>query len=101
MNKTNFVDYVKYDCAMTEAIAKYVINNVYGVNRKKHDEIKRVIFSDPATVVIWEDGTKTVVRCDSEAYDPEKGLAMALAKKFLGNKGNYYDTFKKWLPKNE
>lgn len=90
MNNNIFMDY-----------AKYAINNMYGVNRKKHDEIKRIIFSDPATVVIWEDGTKTVVKCDGEAYDPEKGLAMALAKKFLGNNGNYYDTFKKWLPKNE
>ena len=34
--------------------------------------------------------------------DPEKGLAMAIAKKALGNEGNYYNEFKKWLPeKNE
>ena len=26
---------------------------------------------------------------------------MAIAKKALGNKGNYYETFKKWLPKTE
>ena len=25
--------------------------------------IKKVIFNDPATVVIWDDGTKTVVKC--------------------------------------
>lgn len=24
---------------------------------------------------------------------------MAIAKKALGNQGNYYNTFKKWLPK--
>lgn len=60
--------------------------------------IKKVIFNDPATIVIWDDGTKTVVKCDCELYDPEKGLAMAIAKKALGNKGNYYETFKKWVP---
>ena len=60
--------------------------------------IKKVIFNDPATIVIWADGTKTVVKCDCELYDPEKGLAMAISKKALGNNGNYYETFKKWVP---
>lgn len=60
--------------------------------------IKKVIFNDPATIILWADGSKTVVKCDGEDYDPEKGMAMAIAKKALGNKGNYYNTFKKWLP---
>ena len=60
--------------------------------------VERVIFNDPVTVVIWKDGTKTVVRCqDGEPYDPEKGLAMCMAKKMLGNNGNYYDIFHKYL----
>ena len=61
--------------------------------------IEKVIFNKPATIVLWEDGTKTVVKCEDEAYDPEKGLAMCIAKKALGNKGNYFNTFKKHLPK--
>lgn len=64
-------------------------------------QIKRVIFSDPATVVIWTDGTKTVVKCEHEDYDPEKGLAMCFSKKALGNKGSYYNTFKKYLEQYE
>ena len=60
--------------------------------------IKKVIFNEPATIVIWYDGIKTVVKCDCESFDPEKGLAMAIAKRALGNKGNYYETFKQWLP---
>lgn len=63
--------------------------------------IQKVIFNDPATIVIWADGTKTVVKCDCELYDPEKGLAMAIAKKALGNMGNYYETFKTWLPEQK
>lgn len=63
--------------------------------------IKNVIFSDPATIVVWDDGTKTVVKAENEQFDPEKGLAMCIAKKALGNKGNYYDIFRKWLPKEE
>lgn len=65
-------------------------------------EIKKVVFNDPATIVLWKDGTKTVVKCGpNDIYDPEKGLAMAISKKALGNKGNYLNTFKKWLPKEE
>ena len=51
--------------------------------------IKKVIFNDPATIIIWADGTKTIVKCENEPYDPEKGMAMCIAKRFLGNKGNY------------
>lgn len=64
--------------------------------------IKKVIFNDPATIVFWRDGSKTVVKCqDGDIYDPEKGLAMAISKKALGNKGNYCNEFKKWLPEDE
>lgn len=62
-------------------------------------EIEKVIFNNPATIVFWSDGKKTVVKCASdEAFDEEKGLAMAISKRVLGNQGNYYNEFKKWLP---
>ena len=65
-------------------------------------EIKNVIFNDPATIVFWEDGTKTVVKCqDGDEFDPEKGLVMAIVKKAYGNKGSYCNKLKKWLPKEE
>ena len=63
--------------------------------------IKKVIFNNPATIVFWSDGSKTVVKSYLDDYDPEKGLAMAIAKKALGNEGNYYNVFKKWLPKDD
>ena len=70
-----------------------------------HDDIRRFIkkvkFNPPATIVFWTDNTKTVVKCSGEDYDPEKGLAMCICKKMLGNKGNYYEVFKKWLPKED
>ena len=60
-------------------------------------KIKDVIFSDPATVVFWNDNTKTVVKTrGGEKYDKEKGLAMAIIKKITGNAGNYYEIFKEW-----
>lgn len=83
-------------------LAKAGLNKIFGTNnaeRKTDMTIKKVYFNDPVTVVLWEDGTKTIVRAgENEIYDPEKGLAMAIAKKALGNQGNYYNVFKKWLP---
>lgn len=54
------------------------------VLREGFFDIKNVIFNDPATIVFWGDGTKTVVKALDEPYDPEKGLAMAVSKKFFG-----------------
>lgn len=66
-------------------------------NRYAIPEIKKVIFNDPATIVIWKDKTKTVVKCSkNDILDPEKGLAMAITKKAMGNKNNYYREIKKW-----
>lgn len=78
------------------------LKNVWGRYRKdekiepKMPEIEKVIFNPPATVVLWKDNTKTVVKCENELFDPEKGLAMAICKKMLGNKGHYFETIKKW-----
>lgn len=58
---------------------------------------EKVIFNNPATVVYWKDGTKTVVKAYDEYFDEEKGLAMAFVKKIHGNKGNYNDVFRKWI----
>lgn len=52
------------------------------------DNIKvvKVIYHNPATIVFWSDGTKTVVKCDkNDTYDPEKGFYIACTKKLFGN----------------
>ena len=73
---------------------KQVRNLYYGLSLS----IKDVIFNPPATIVFWMDGTKTVVKDQGEVfYDPEKGMAMAVAKKAFGNQGNYYNQFKKYI----
>lgn len=64
--------------------------------------IENVIFNDPATIVFWLDGSKTVVKCQpGDTFSKELGLAMAICKKVYGNKGNYNDVFKKWVPQDE
>lgn len=71
----------------------------YGGSAIVLPEIKDVMFNGTATIVFWADDTKTVVKAVGEAFDPEKGLAMAIAKKALGNKGNYFNKIKKWAAK--
>ena len=87
------------------ATAKCLINSIYGaasmsMNNNSYVFLIRVIYNDPATIAFWSDGTKTVVKAQpGDIFDPEKGLAMAIAKKACGNTGNYYNGFKRWLPK--
>lgn len=62
---------------------------------------KKVIFNNPATIVIWADDTKTIVKCQTgEMFDPEKGLALCYMKKCLGNKGNFNETLKKEISRD-
>lgn len=82
--------------------------------------IENVIFQNPATIVFWSDGTKTVVNCmdnveerkkivdgkeviirkprKCDTYSKEAGLAMAIVKKWAGNNGNYNNIFRKFIP---
>ena len=99
LNSNFEVDKYCYNDVMA---ARDFLNSIYGISSSHIPEIKNVIFNDPATIVFWEDGTKTVVKCqDGDEFDPEKGLAMAIAKKAYRNKGNYCNKLKKWLPKEE
>ena len=85
--KNDLYKYVENDIEQTK-------NLYYGLSLT----IKDVIFNPPATIVLWMDGTKTVVKDQGEVfYDPEKGMAMAVAKKAFGNQGNYYNQFAKYL----
>ena len=92
----------KYNLEIVDCGIASVSDWILESNTTKLPKIKDVIFNEPATIVLWADGTKTVVKCqEGEDYDPEKGLAMAISKKALGNKGNYCEVFKKWLPEEE
>lgn len=49
-------------------------------------KVTKVIYNNPATIVFWSDGTKTVVKCGKDdTYDKEKGFYIACAKKLFGN----------------
>lgn len=83
ITKKNITDYTKY--------AKP--NDLY---RTFQVTPEKVIFNDPATIVFWKDGTKTVVKCmEGDIYNPEVGLAMCVCKKVFDKK--YHKFFKYYM----
>jgi len=112
--KQTFIDETLLDTDLADSImytircAHHDINKVMEAKQKIKEyekmKIEDVIFNNPATIVFWRDGSKTVVKAqDGEPFDKEKGLAMAYVKKCCGNLGNYNNIFKKWCKeeKNE
>ena len=100
INKKFGVQSMHKDIDMLDAMsyAAAYLDTDMALTSRNIPEIEKVIFNKPATIVFWKDGTKTVVKVQGkEKFNKEKGLAMAVAKKALGNQGNYYEEFKKWL----
>jgi hypothetical protein len=78
-------------------LQEMVYNAYFGHKYNNLPEVKEVLYHNPATIIFWKDGTKTVVKAQNkEKYDKEKGFVMAYLKKILGNKGNYYKEIKRW-----
>lgn len=49
-------------------------------------DIDQVIFSGPATVILWEDGEKTMVKCaEDQTYDKYSGFCAAVCKRLFGS----------------
>lgn len=56
----------------------------YLESRHQTSIYKKIIINPPATIVIWNDGTKTVVKAtENDIYDPEKGVALCFFKKYF------------------
>lgn len=57
-----------------------------------------VIFNNPATIVYWDDGTKTVVKCQpGDVFSAEAGLTTAMLKKYMGNDNTFNRVINEWL----
>ena len=75
-------------------------NLVYSIRFRASDVeaidiyVKKVYFNQPYTIVIWNDGTKTIVKCTEGCkYDKYTGLVTCFLKKFMGDRG--FSKFKK------
>jgi len=63
---------------------------------------RTIIFSPPATIIIWKNGDKTVVKCsEKDTYDKEKGIALCYMKRIHGNSSRYYDIIKQFTKEEE
>jgi len=63
-------------------------------------QVDKIIFNDPATVVVWQDGSKTVVKAmEEDVFQPEVGFAMAVMKKAFGSHCAYKRFIKEWIPR--
>lgn len=84
---------------------KELMSDMYGTTsvwKKIELLIDRVIFNEPATIILWKDGIKTVVKTqDGEPFDKEKGFLMAIAKYLNRDKANYNNLIKKWCPEDD
>lgn len=101
--------YFDTDMAVEENAAEKLIETCMKVKEEKKVaafdfyklKVHKVIFNDPATIVFWSDGSKTVVKCgENDIFDPEKGIAMCCMKRLLGtNKtgSNYLDRVKEYI----
>ena len=55
------------------------------------------MYKPPATIVFWNDGTKTVAVCEKgDVYNRELGFALCVLKKKYGNK-KVHDMFDKYV----
>ena len=85
-------------------------NRIEFINRDETEDnqediignVKKVIFNDPATIVIFNDGRKIVVKTNGEdEFQPEIGFAMAMMKEIFRSRGAYKKWIASWLPAEE
>ena len=61
--------------------------------------IEKIMYKPPATIVFWNDGTKTVAVCEKgDTYNGELGFALCVLKKKYGNK-KVHDMLDKYVHK--
>ena len=94
MGEKSYLGYCMADVMATASLCEKQNPNLI-----RKPKIKKVIFNAPATIIIWEDGVKTVVKCqEGDTYNPETGFALAYLKRLLGNDNTFNKEIAKWVP---
>lgn len=58
---------------------------------EKRTRIEKVIYNNPATIVFWKDGTKTVAKAQKgDRYNKKVGLMLNIIKKLTDDQYGYY-----------
>lgn len=83
---------IKYEGDIKENIEKYILKSF--IEKYRLDEIDKIIKNNPATIIIFKNGKKSIVKAHKgEVYNLEKGICFALLKYYYGK--NYYKSIKK------
>lgn len=91
--------------ATTTSNNKFIVTIPYTTQKKRVyraesytlPNYKKVIFNNPYTIVLWEDGTKTTVKVtDGDTFSEEAGFALCMLKKMTKDsfKGIFKDVIK-------
>ena len=106
-NKDNGFDSIIYQMEKKRKFTKG------GTDEMKKIDVKKIIFNGPKTIVLWSDGTKTIVSMskDEAKFDPEAAFCAAYTKKMFGTnskikriikeKSNYEEWKEKEEPDNQ
>ena len=114
------IDFDRWRSSCDGKTMGYVVNDKPKAHYKPYNRsnlmgITKVIFNPPATIVFWEDGTKTVVKCGpDDEFNPHVGIAMCVMKRVYGGRyvevgkpkadgsqeviwaDNFHSIFRKW-----
>lgn len=84
------------ECFVAPIRSKYGIGGKFVTGNDREFYITKVLYNNPATVVFWSDGTKTVnVVPEGVEYNGDAGLAFCVLKKIMTNKAAF-DLFDSW-----
>lgn len=65
------------NCDMSKMLSLMEQSFSFSIEQPLFGKIVKVIFNDPATIVFWDDGKKTVVKCQGgDKFDEKKGLIL-------------------------
>lgn len=77
---------INYNSFMNDNPWKAYLESKITKPTPRYFEPVNVIYNDPATIVFWDDGSKTVIKClDGDVYSEEAGFALCFMKKHTGN----------------
>ena len=87
--KTIEDDYGTFECGtylLRETVIHCAPEFKDGKVLNRFPKIERVFFNGPATIVFWDDGVKTVAKCDwGDKYDIQRGIERCMMKRMFGN----------------
>lgn len=95
--ENNCHDIYKCSYPYLESKEQYQLRDKQNRNKQLRDRIQRVKFDDPWTIVWWNDGTITRVKCsDLDNFSEESGLMAAICKHYYEDTNIFSEMLHKW-----